>query len=684
MDPENLEELLEAAFDEESSEITLSSDAPLPSKLIWIVADGSYVTKDQIIAILNPVEGNIYENSRDLSDYQLLNHDTTYENIQNMGDIAQKNLIVKSSISGRLIRIVDNLTELTNLDHILGRIKPTNCSHEVVVHGMCANCSVHVDTGLKRKHEDLNSHTETSAVPGFITSHAGVEIDSDLAYEMECSEISKYLQDRKLCLVLDLDNTLVHATSQGPPADIDVETIVISSVEWHNNLNYVQYVSEDDVEGMKLQNTLESSVLKTIVYNETETSYCNSYFKLRPGIFKFFRNVSKRYKLFLFTMGTRQHAQSALRILDPQGVYFGNRVFCRNDSKSCMKSLDRLFPNHKNLVLVMDDSEYVWTNKLALIKVHPYYFFSDLTYLNNYDLNNLTKSSAALQSICNYSNFVWSKLIRSSSDAKSNTPEKTASESGQPLRRDNDGFVVPAAINISQFRYNGYLICNERPSDIYVKPTVDPKGGENTHLFKKIRIKDNDKQLDKLITLLDDIYTRFYVHYDLAITDLLKSNNSEFVQAVNGSLKSSDVKFLIYNDLLPSASLILNDLREEILKDVTLYSNTPEFIHVNPHARNSSPSRSLREDTDINFLLFSDFGKWARKFGAKIGKQMDHMTHLVVNNRNCVTLHDENVKKVHIKWLEAVFYCHERVDEQKFNPDNWNTPFRSFWDVLSS
>ncbi|BAM40795.1 uncharacterized protein TOT_030000057 [Theileria orientalis strain Shintoku] len=656
MDPENLEELLEAAFDEESSEITLPSDAPLPSKLIWIVADGSYVTKDQIIAILNPIAGNASENTRDLSDYQLLSQDTRYENIQNMGDIAQKNLILKSTISGRLIRIVENLTELNNLDHILGRIKPTSCSHEVVVHGMCANCSVHIDTSLKRKHEDLNCHAETSAVPGFITSHAGVEIDSDLAYEMECSEITKYLEDRKLCLVLDLDNTLVHATSQSPPADIDVETIEISS----------------------------SSVLKTIVYNETETSYCNSFFKLRPGIFKFFRSVSKRYKLFLFTMGTRQHAQSALRILDPQGVYFGNRVFCRNDSRSCMKSLDRLFPNHKNLVLVMDDSEYVWTSKLALIKVHPYYYFSDLTYLNNYDLNNLTKSSAALQSICNYSNFVWSKIVRNSTGAKYSSPEKKAPESGQPLARDDDGFAVPAAIKISHFRYNGYLICNERPSDIYVKPAVAPKGGEKTQLFKKIRVKDNDKQLDKLITLLDEIYTRFYAQYDQAVSDLINSRNSEFIQALNGPLTPVDVKFLVYNDLLPSASLILNELREAILKDVTLYSNSPEFILPNPNARDSSSSGGLREDSELNFLLCSDFGKWARKFGARIGKLTDRVTHLVVNNRNCVRLPDEKVKKVHIKWLEAVFYCHERVDEHKFNPDNWTTPFRSFWDVLSS
>ncbi|XP_955502.1 ctd-like phosphatase, putative [Theileria annulata] len=832
MDSDDLEKILESSLEDEN--IIISDPSLFPCKLIWIVSNNSYITKHQIIAITTPIDtttNTLTNGTKDTvhtEETPFGDKETPFGAIDAVGpstvtgDTVMEKLerTIKSNKNGKLIKLVENLT-LLNSETIIARIESFECDHDIIVHGLCTYCS----EPIKRK--------LTSSL-GFISNNSEVMIRDDLAYQMECNEILNYLNDKKLCLVLDLDNTLLHATSQPPPTDIIIPIInynlsnYISNTQANNQSNnvsenisknvtnnqgnnisngkYIQYgIDEKSIE---LQLELENSVIKTIVYNESETMFTNTYFKLRPGIFNFFHQIRDKFTLFLFTTGTKQHAESALQIIDPQLIYFSNRIFSRShsnilngvntvtvsgptnitvvpgttkvptnttnsttntmnmakginlgtmsnnmnmgmntshrnfkkiDIKYYMKSLDKIFPNYKNLVIILDDTEHVWKDNLGLIKIHPYYFFPDLTYLNHFDLNNLTKSSASLQSICNYSNFIWYKLLYTSihntsihSNNYSNSNNNNNSIGKNVNEMDEEGFMIPNSIPImnNEFRYNGYLICNQRPTNIFINNNTTDKGtttNNNTSTIgtrgtiidnRKMKIIDNDKQLDKIIKLLNNIHETFFQHYYSILHSVNNStngirdttsdtNDGEVTKGTVGPSTVTDtvmgekLKYMLDNELIPSASKILQEIHGKILKNVVLYSNTYEFINLN--------------GLDVNFLSCSDFGKWALKFGATISntintntvtgtcttngssqctdstedtatdtvKNINEVTHVIVNNKSNIKLID-SIKKVHIKWLEAVLYCHEYINEDKFNPDHWQIPYRSFWDILNS
>uniref|UniRef100_A0A3B0MUN1 protein-serine/threonine phosphatase n=1 Tax=Theileria annulata TaxID=5874 RepID=A0A3B0MUN1_THEAN len=836
MDSDDLEKILESSLEDEN--IIISDPSLFPCKLIWIVSNNSYITKHQIIAITTPIDTTTNTLTNGTQDTEDTNtEETPFGDKEDpfgavvgpstvTGDTVMEKLerTIKSNKNGKLIKLVENLT-LLNSETIIARIESFECDHDIIVHGLCTYCS----EPIKRK--------LTSSL-GFISNNSEVMIRDDLAYQMECNEILNYLNDKKLCLVLDLDNTLLHATSQPPPTDIIIPIInynlsnYISNTQSNNQSNnisenisknvtnnqgnnisngkYIQYgIDEKSIE---LQLELENSVIKTIVYNESETMFTNTYFKLRPGIFNFFHQIRDKFTLFLFTTGTKQHAESALQIIDPQLIYFSNRIFSRShsnilngvnpvtvtgptnitavpgttkvptntntmsmskgtmsnmsnnmnvgmntshrnfkkiDIKYYMKSLDKIFPNYKNLVIILDDTEHVWKDNLGLIKIHPYYFFPDLTYLNHFDLNNLTKSSASLQSICNYSNFIWYKLlytsIHNTSIHSNNYSNSNNNGVGKNVNEmDEEGFMIPNSIPLmnNEFRYNGYLICNQRPTNIFINNNTTDKGTTTNNTStrgtrgtiidnRKMKIIDNDKQLDKIIKLLDNIHETFFQRYYSILHSVNSSTNGirdtrsdntdnttddggtngttekggtvseDICTVVLDTVMGKKLKYMLDNELIPSASKILQEIRGKILKNVVLYSNTFEFINSN--------------GLDVNFLSCSDFGKWSLKFGATISntintntvagigttncttnttpttqdtvtdtvKNINEVTHVIVNNKSNIKLNN-SIKKVHIKWLEAVLYCHEYINEDKFNPDHWQIPYRSFWDILNS
>ncbi|EKX73116.1 conserved hypothetical protein [Theileria equi strain WA] len=739
MESEDLEELLESVFDLEEDdwhEIYAAEGTPLPSQLRWIANEGSYVVKDQILAILSPLHEDeqtsdhkyvtcVEENESDVTNdkgVQCLNADefdlsgkngncsnmeidlvsasnvdNNYEDISaNLSTKKPDNLLLRSTVSGKLHRLVPNLAEIKTKSDILGRIESSECNHEVVIHGLCVYCSTLVnppkedDYDIDQSDPKRRCGSFDQVVPGFITNDSAMRINSSLAYDMEYNEILKVLQKRKLCLVLDLDNTLLHASSQKLPSDVYVDEIDFLSKD-ADIFKDVQY--NDDEGTLKLRKKFESSIIQTMVYNESETMCCKSYFKLRPGVFKFLKEMSAKFELYLFTMGTKQHASSSLKILDPKRIYFGNRIFCRNDSRSSMKSLDRIFPKHKNLVLIVDDTEHVWTCNLGLIKIHPYFFFPDLSYLQFQDIRTLTRISAALQAPGTYSNFVWHMLEEKISEKTDST---NADKNDEQLK-DGDGFLIPSAIKRKIINYNNLFISNERPSNIYINPINElsekssntQDNHNSTELFKKVYVRDNDAQLLNISELLEKVHSMYYDEFDRVVdgfsTDSIavEYNTSSYDEPTsknishegNSKYKQSYsldmVKQLLDTKTLPEAGTILQDIRKNVMSKVCLYANPRDFT-------------CPKTGRIVDFLAHSDFGQWASKFGAKITISFDEsVTHYLCNNpHNDEIQFKHNAKKVHVKWLEAVLYTWKLVEEDKFNASNWSDPIRSFWDLL--
>ncbi|RKP17785.1 HAD-like protein, partial [Rozella allomycis CSF55] len=107
------------------------------------------------------------------------------------------------------------------------------------------------------------------------------------------------------------------------------------------------------------------------------------YVKLRPNALEFIKEVSKKYELHIYTMGTRAYAHKIANILDKEYKYFQQRILSRDDSGSfTQKALHRLFPFDVSKVVIIDDREDVWNGSPNLIPVKPYFFFEGIGDIN--------------------------------------------------------------------------------------------------------------------------------------------------------------------------------------------------------------------------------------------------------------------------------------------------------------
>lgn len=76
-------------------------------------------------------------------------------------------------------------------------------------------------------------------------------------------------------------------------------------------------------------------------------------------------------------MGSRSYAHAVVKLLDPDGRLFNDRILSRDDNEIIenRKKLDRIFPTDDRMVLVIDDRCDVWPDCKNLIQVPAYTFF---------------------------------------------------------------------------------------------------------------------------------------------------------------------------------------------------------------------------------------------------------------------------------------------------------------------
>ncbi|XP_073140362.1 RNA polymerase II C-terminal domain phosphatase-like 3 isoform X2 [Henckelia pumila] len=181
-----------------------------------------------------------------------------------------------------------------------------------------------------------------------------VAIQRERTRRME--EQKKMFGAHKLCLVLDLDHTLLNSAK-------------FVEVDLHHD-EILRKKEEEDRE--KPQRHL------------FRFPHMGMWTKLRPGIWNFLEKASKLFELHLYTMGNKYYATEMAKLLDPKGELFSGRVISRGDDGDPFDSEDRV-PKTKDLegvlgmessVVIIDDSVRVWPhNKLNLIVVERYIYF---------------------------------------------------------------------------------------------------------------------------------------------------------------------------------------------------------------------------------------------------------------------------------------------------------------------
>ncbi|XP_015772091.1 PREDICTED: RNA polymerase II subunit A C-terminal domain phosphatase-like [Acropora digitifera] len=217
----------------------------------------------------------------------------------------------------------------------------TECEHRMVMKDLCCDCGV----DLRKLHDDKDEPSmPTLASVRLIHNIPELKVCQEEAEALGKKDEKRLLETRKLSLVVDLDQTLIHTTMELIPENMkDVHHFQLPGYPvWYHT-------------------------------------------KIRPGALEFLSRVSTLYELHIFTMGSRVYAHTIARLLDPEGKLFAYRIRSRDECFNAFSKspdLRSLFPCGDGMVCIIDDREDVWNSAQNLIHVKPYQYFKGVGDIN--------------------------------------------------------------------------------------------------------------------------------------------------------------------------------------------------------------------------------------------------------------------------------------------------------------
>ncbi|KAH8819680.1 FCP1-like phosphatase-like protein [Xylogone sp. PMI_703] len=233
-----------------------------------------------------------------------------------------------------------------------------SCPHSIQFAGLCGMCGKDM---TEMSWASASNDTERAQI-NMIHDQNFLTVSQSEASRAEEELQRRLLKHRKLSLVVDLDQTIIHAC---------IEPTV---GEWQRDPTSPNYEAVKDVRSFQLDDGPRGLA-----------SGCWYYIKMRPGLKDFLARISSMYELHVYTMGTRAYALNIAKIVDPERKLFGDRIISRDENGNVTaKSLARLFPVDTKMVVIIDDRADVWPkNRLNLIKVVPYDFFQGVGDINS-------------------------------------------------------------------------------------------------------------------------------------------------------------------------------------------------------------------------------------------------------------------------------------------------------------
>jgi RNA polymerase II subunit A-like phosphatase len=296
------------------------------------------------------------------------------------------------------------------------------CTHEIQFGGLCANCGKDMTT-VDYLTEQRNSDRATINM-----THNNVSL---LVSEKEAGRAdeevkTRLLQAKKLSLIVDLDQTVIHTTCE--------RTIA----EWQADPENPNYDAVKDVKSFQLADD-----------NVAQVAANWYYVKMRPGLKDFFDRVSQMYEMHVYTMATRAYAQAVCNIIDPDRRYFGDRILSRDENYTDkLKSLQRLFPTNTDMVVIIDDRADIWHYSDNLIRVPVFNFFPGAGDINasflpkQQELINTTVKAAPVEPV--------TAGKQPSKEGESTLPFSVATNPAEPAPTDTDESVNGGLTELEQ------------------------------------------------------------------------------------------------------------------------------------------------------------------------------------------------------------------------------------------
>lgn len=412
--------------------IFVPSEKPL--KVVkWKVKQGVFVSQGQILFLYNDSSGN----GTDLKKYKATRAGTISSIKVKEGDIAEPGAAV---------------AELEE------------CRHPTVMKEMCAECGADLRT-------DEVTNRDVAVVP-MVHSVPELKVSEELAQKLGREDAERLLKDRKLVLLVDLDQTLVHTTNDNIPPN-----------------------------------------LKGVLHFFLRSPGCPGrwcHTRLRPRTKEFLESASKNYELHVCTFGARQYAHAVADLLDPEKKYFSHRILSRDecfDARTKAANLKALFPCGDNMVCIIDDREDVWRHASNLIHVRPYSFFQSTGDINAppppVDEKPKDKQLASGKNGAQLNQMP-------TLDAE---PEQKDTSKQKETKDDSDnGKIVSKEAKSSSSEEKESEEADQESDERIAQEQAEPKWVETSD--GQIEVEDPDDYLIYLDDILKRIHKHFYDYYD--------------------------------------------------------------------------------------------------------------------------------------------------------------------------
>ncbi|KIW05699.1 uncharacterized protein PV09_03559 [Verruconis gallopava] len=520
------------------------------------------------------------------------------------------------------------------------------CSHEELFGNLCVICGVDVTQLDNYLTSRPNASRATVA-----TSHNNTALKvSERVANTRSEELTRrLLESRKLSLVVDLDQTIIHATVDPTVA------------EWQKDPDNPNYDAVKDVKAFQLLD------------DGPGMRGCWYYIKLRPGLDQFLQAIAKKYELHIYTMGTRAYAQNIAKIVDPQHKIFGDRILSRDESGSMTaKNLHRLFPVTTDMVVIIDDRGDVWHWNANLVKVSPYDFFVGIGDINSSFLpktqgavpkpkvGRTVATNGGAPAAGNLADKGKERVLDTqSADNGDMAPDDEDSDLGAQIvamagsGTDADFTAQTEAqeeLIATQLEDRPLLRRQEALDQLDEAEDVNGDGSEtsseHSQRHRHNLLRDDDDELQYLQKHLEDVHRAFFEEFDARKRRMAAGRVAE----LRGD-KTSPKKAPVVDDLelVPDVKVIMPAMKRQVLQGVVIC-----FTGVIPQGIDHKKS---------------DLGMWAQSFGARINTHLTKSTTHVIAHKDRRTskvrqaTQHPRIQIVSVSWLYECFSRWEHVDE---------------------
>ncbi|KZC10842.1 PREDICTED: RNA polymerase II subunit A C-terminal domain phosphatase [Dufourea novaeangliae] len=511
------------------------------------------------------------------------------------------------------------------------------CRHPTVMKDLCAECGVDLRVEGVGK-QSKNVEISQASVP-MVHSVPELKVCPELAEKIGKEDEQRLLNDRKLALLVDLDQTIVHTTNDNVPPNMkDV---------YHYQL-----------------------------YGPSSPWY---HTRLRPHTRHFLSEMSRLYELHICTFGARNYAHTVAGLLDNDGTLFSHRILSRDecfDPASKTANLKALFPCGDDLVCIIDDREDVWQGCGNLVQVKPYHFFrhtgdihappglekNDVPTLpelqNTNDLcmegnQNETDKNGALE--------LQKERITVDNSSEKETQETIEDKENicESKEKNNENTKDDTKDNIDQnpnsTNENKDIKVSEEKDENKDNETVENKNESNKTSEENDENEDKQKEEKECIAALTEA-TQDIKKDDIKYTEnnVVDEDDDDYLLYLEDILRRIHAEFYTNFDIengRKSLRDIIPRVRAQVLKGVHL-----TFSGLIPTNQKLHQSRAY---------------KVARAFGAEVAQDLsDKTTHLVAIRPGTAKVNaakkNGTIKIVNPDWLWTCAERWEHVDERLF------------------